>query len=68
MDELSSYIARLEDDLKEVDAMLAAHAYTIDKKSPSGWPERSTLGKAIKRHTEREAKRMEMLGLLGINT
>lgn len=58
MDELSSYIAKLESDLAEVDAMLSTHAYSIDKKPPEEWPEKSVLRKAMKRHAEREEAKM----------
>ncbi len=49
----SSEIERLKHDLAEVDAMLATHAYLIDKNPRERWPKGSILAKALDRHVQR---------------
>ena len=44
---------KLQTDLAEVDSMLSAHAFTIDRSPPDTWPKSSVLRKAIDRHAAR---------------
>lgn len=48
-------IERLQTELAAVDALVAAHAYTIDPTPPQDWPKSSNLRKAIDRHCARKA-------------
>jgi hypothetical protein len=57
--ELRAYIAKLENDLAEVDAMISTHAYTIDPSPPQNWPKGSILAKAMHRHAQRCADEIE---------
>jgi hypothetical protein len=54
LDGIRLHIERLELDLAEADALIAAHAYTIDPTPPEKWPDGSALKRAVFRHTHRE--------------
>lgn len=55
LNELRAFIAKLENDLAEVDSVLATHAYTIDPNPRDKWPKGSILEKALSRHAQRRA-------------
>lgn len=56
LDQLRSYIERLEKDLAQADALIACHAYTIDPNPPETWPRGSILQDAVGRHNVRCAE------------
>jgi hypothetical protein len=56
LDQLRSYIARLEKELAEVDAMVSCHASKLDPNPRDQWPKGSILEAAVGRHTVRCAE------------
>jgi hypothetical protein len=56
LDDIRYYVQRLERDLAEVDALVAAHAEKIDGNPRIDWPSGSILAKATERHARRVAE------------
>lgn len=56
MDELRSYIERLEQDLAGADSLISTHADKIDPNPRDQWPKGSLLEAAVGRHTVRCAE------------
>ncbi len=56
LDEICSYVKKLERDLAEADALISTHQHKIDDNPESKWPNGSILKAAVLRHIDRVAK------------